>query len=195
MAYKKDWSEFYEITRSKPPRDLLVQALKYVSQKGKVVDIGGGALRDTRHLLKEGFDVVVIDKSPLVADEAKSIANERLHVHITAFEDFIFPADTYVLASAMYALPFCEPRHFCELIRKIKSSLQPGGIFCGQLFGDRDEWSNNAKMTFHTIDKAKELLSDMEIISFNEEEKDDTAGKGETKHWHVFHFIARKKVS
>jgi len=188
MADKKDWSEYYDFTRPQPPCELLVEALSYVRDIGKVIDIGGGALRDTKYLLQKGFDVTVIDKSPLLVKEAQEIKNERLHLFVTSFEDFQFPVDEYVLASAMYSLPFCEPAHFSRVITNIKASLKKGGIFCGQMFGDHDQWSKTVEMTYITADKAMEYLADMEIISFREQETEE----GRTKHWHIFDFIARK---
>jgi len=190
MAYKKEWSEYYDITRAKPPRELLIKAVAFVANKGKALDIGGGALRDTRYLLEQGFDVTVIDKSPLMEAEAKRIGNSNLHPITVAFEEFEFPISEYDLVSAMYALPFCSPAHFESLMKGIKASLKPGGIFCGQLFGDRDGWASDPKMTFHSREQAEKLLSDMEVISFKEDENDDKTAKGEAKHWHVFHFIA-----
>ena len=77
MSIKKDWSEYFEFTREKPPFLLLIEALKYVTDKGKAIDIGGGALKDTRYLLDEGFDVTVIDNSPLLEQEASRIKNVR----------------------------------------------------------------------------------------------------------------------
>ncbi len=188
MSDKKDWSEYYDFTRAQPPRELLIEALSHVKNVGSAIDIGGGALRDTKLLLQKGFDVTVIDKSPLVEKEAAEIKSERLHVVVTSFEDFKFPVDEYTLASAMYSLPHCDPAHFEKVITNIKSSLKKGGIFCGQMFGDHDQWSKTVGMTYLTADEARRYLSDMEIISFNEVETKE----GETKHWHIFDFIARK---
>lgn len=193
MAYKKDWAEYYKVTKAKPPRPLLISALKYVVDGKKALDIGGGALRDTKYLLDQGFDVTVIDKSPLMKKEADEMKNERLNAHTVSYEDFDFPVAEYDIAVAMYSLPFCEPAHFDTVIKRIKDSLKIGGVFCGQLFGDRDEWSSNAKMTFHTIDQAKKVLEGLEIVFFQEEEKNDKTSLGEMKHWHVFHFIAVKR--
>jgi len=188
----KDWSDYYKATKAKPPRPLLVKALEYVSDKGKAIDIGGGALNDTRYLLNQGFDVTVIDKSPLMEDEVKNIPNDTLHAHITSFEDFNFPKEEYNLASAMFALPFTAPEHFNTVFSKIKDSLKKGGVFCGQFFGERDEWKTNFNMTFHTKEQAQELLNGLEVISFKEDEKDDKTATGDMKHWHIFHVIARK---
>lgn len=75
----------------------------------------------------------------------------------------------------------------------VKKSITPGGIFCGQLFGINDEWSNRPSMTFHTREQAEELFTDMEIVSFEEEESDSITVNATPKHWHIFHVIARKK--
>lgn len=192
MEHQKDWSDYYKATQSKPPRPLLVKALESVINKGKAIDIGGGALNDTKYLLDQGFEVTVIDKSPLMEQEAKNIPSDKLRAITTSFEDFNFPNEEYDLASAMFALPFTSPTHFTEVFEKVKSSLKNGGIFCGQFFGDRDEWNTNPKMTFHTKEEAENLLKDVEVISFKEEEKEDKTATGGMKHWHVFHIIARK---
>jgi hypothetical protein len=40
------------------------------------------------------------------------------------------------------------------------ASLKLGGIVTGQFFGPRDEWSNNARLTFVTRERARQLLQD-----------------------------------
>lgn len=186
------WSEYYEITKAKPPSKLLLEALGYVTHKDKAIDIGGGALKDTRYLLDQGFDVTVIDKSPLMEQEAKALQNEKVHPFTTSFENFDFPVHEYDIASAMFALPFTEPAHFEKVFAQVKDSLRKDGIFCGQFFGKNDEWADNPKMSFHTKEQVEKLLRDMEIISLNEVEEDGTIANGTPKHWHIFHVIAKK---
>ena len=188
MMDKIDWSEYYDMARLQPAHELLVEALSYVKNTGKVISIGDGPLRDAKYLLQKGFDVTVIDKSPLMEKESNEINNERLHTTVTSFEDFNFPINEYVFVSAMYSLYYCEPEHFSRMIINIKSSLKKGGIFCGQMFGDYDEWSKKLQRTYQTIDEAKEYLKDMEVLLFREEETEECR----TKHWHIYNFIARK---
>lgn len=188
MADKIDWSEWYDMTRAQPPHKLLVEALSYVKGTGKVIDIGGGALSDARYLLQKGFDVTVIDQSPLLEKEASKIATDRLRALVTSFEDFHFPVDEYILASAMQCLSYCEPEHFSRVIMDIKSSLKKGGVFCGQMIDGYDQESKSMHRTYQTADEAREYLKDLEIISFQEEETEE----GRTKHWHIYNFIARK---
>lgn len=189
---QKDWSEYYDITKVKPPSKLLVKALDYVANKGKAIDIGGGALKDTKYLLKEGFDVTVIDNSPLMEQEAIVLESDKIHAFTTSFEDFDFPEYEYDIVSAMFALPFTKPSCFSEVFGKIKNSLKKDGIFCGQFFGVHDAWSQNKNMTFHTEAQIRELLSGFEILSLIEVEEDGVTANGTPKHWHIFHVIAKK---
>lgn len=192
MTYKKPWAEYYAATRNKPPRPLLLEALRYVQHKDKAIDIGGGALRDTIYLLECGFDVTVIDGSPLMLEEATRISSPKLHPQIAAFEEFTFPQEEYDLANAMYSLPFCPPEHFKSFFAGAIGALKSGGVFCGHLFGNRDEWAEDPKMTFHTRPQAEALFDNMTVLSFEEEEGNDTTAVGETKYWHTFSFIAKK---
>ena len=192
MPNKKDWSEYYEFMREKPPSALLVAGLKYLKQKDKAIDIGGGSLRDTRHLLQEGLDVTVIDSSPLLMDEAARIKDMRLHPMVVSFENYTFPKNEYNLASAIFALNFCNPLKFDAVFWKIIDSLKPGGIFCSELYGDHDEWSKLPGKTYPSKDRVMKLLVGLEIIRFIEEKTDKKDMSGEVKYKHVFQFIIRK---
>ncbi len=190
---QRDWVEYYKITKDRPPSKLLVRALEFVKDKNKAIDIGGGALKDTRYLLSQGFNVTVIDKDELMAEEAVKIPSDKLHYFVSSFEDFDFSKNQFDIASAMFALPFNPPSTFNEVTKNIKEALVKDGIFCGQLFGINDSWSGRPEMTFHAKEQAEKLFSGMEIIFFEEEEKDGKTANGTLKHWHVFHIIARKK--
>ena len=82
---------------------------------------------------------------------------------------------------------------FGPVFNRIKSSLRPNGIFVGQLFGVRDEWNKKeTNIIFHTEAEARDLVRDMKIIEFTEEESDRTLASGTKKHSHIFHIIAQK---
>ncbi len=188
MTDKKDWSEWYDMTRVQAPSQLLVDALSYINMPGKAIDIGGGALKDTKYLLQKGFDVTVIDSSPLLEKEVTDIKNERLHPIVSSFEDFQFPIDEYILASAMHSLSYCDPQHFNRVFTNIKASLKKGGIFCGQMYDSYDQWSKSLTRAYQSYDEARNYLKDFEILYFQEEETE----QGHTKHWRIFNYIAKK---
>lgn len=162
--------------------------------KNKAIDIGGGAtLKDTKYLLSQGFETTLIDKEKAVEFAVRNFGSDKLHFFLVDFVDFDFPKNEYDLAAAIYSLPFARPDQFLSLFKKVKESLVKNGIFCGQLFGDRDSWHGNRNLTFTRRSEALSLLDDMEIIIFDEKEFEGKTADGKQKHWHVFDVVARKR--
>lgn len=189
-----NWEDYFKNTKHYPPSPLLVQAMEYVQAKNKAIDIGGGGTpKDTKYLLSQGFETTIIDKEQVVAKACLTIKSEKLKCVLTHFEDFEFPQNEFDVAAAIYSLPFIQPEKFSEVFDRIKKSLVTNGIFCGQFFGDRDEWHRNPKLTFVTKDKARSKLVDLDTLLFHEKEFDGKTADGSPKHWHVFDIIARKK--
>lgn len=188
------WQTYHENTKERSPSKSLVQALNLVQERDTALDLGAGALTDTKYLLENDFKkVVAVDSEPSIADRGEQINDPRLEINVNRFENFEFAQNTFDLINAQFSLPFTHPTSFEDVFVKVKNSLKQGGIFVGQLFGDRDEWANDPKITFHTREQALELLSDLEVIEFNEEEKDGTTASGSKKHWHFFRVLAQKK--
>lgn len=193
-AQSQEWLDHYNRTKNYPPAPLLIEAVNYVQNKGHAIDIGAGAtLKDSLYLVSQGFDVTALDKEVAVELAVKEIGSEHLEACISKFADFDFRENRYDLATANYSLPFTEPKMFGAIFEKIKNSLVPGGIFCGQFFGGHDAWHTNKNLTFLSKDNAMAMLDGMEIILFKEKEFDGKTADGNPKHWHVFDIIARKK--
>ena len=71
-------------------------------------------------------------------------------------------------------------------------ALPAGGRFSGHWYGPRDSWAGRSGMTFVSRDEALALLDGFELEMFEEEEADGTTPRGNAKHWHIFHIVARK---
>jgi hypothetical protein len=112
---------------------------------------------------------------------------------VARFENAAWP--NCDLVNSSFALPLCAPAGFERVWRRIVSSLRPGGRFAGQLYGERDSWVDREGMTFHTRAQVEALLAGFEIEYFIDEEEDSTTPRGEAKHWHVFHIVARLLVA
>ena len=188
------WKEFVEKTKERGPRPLLVKALALVHDKDEALDLGAGALNDSKYLLEQGFKhVTAVDKENLAENLMGDLPKDQLSYSISSFEDFNFPEDTFDLINAQFSLPFIQPSEFQRVFSSMKQSLKPAGIFVGQLFGVNDDWSKNPNMSFHTREQVGQLLAGMEVVELKEEEKDEKPVVGKLKHWHVFHIIARAK--
>ena len=89
-------------------------------------------------------------------------------------------------------MPLCSPDDFHRLWTNIRAHLPRGGRFSGQWYGERDSWMGRAGMTFVTRKEAFTLLDGLEVEYFDEEEHDGLTPRGNAKHWHIFHIVARK---
>ncbi|MGH6974455.1 MAG: hypothetical protein ACRED6_07495, partial [Stellaceae bacterium] len=98
------------------------------------------------------------------------------------------------LVNASFALPLCPAERFADLWTRLRASLLPGGRFAGQLYGERDSWAGRPGVTVHGRDAALALLAGWTIEMFEEEETDAVTPRGEAKHWHIFHVVARAAV-
>ncbi len=189
-----DWETYAKVHAKRKPREQLVRAVTFCNTKELALDLGAGTLIESTYLLEAGFaHVTSIDSSPQSKEFAAHIDSEKFTLVNESFNDFKFEPHSYDLINAQFALPFHGQKDFGIFIGNIINSLKPGGIFVGQLFGNRDEWNKpDTKLTFQTKEEAQKLLSPLELIEFIEEEKEGTTAAGAMKHWHVFHIIARK---
>jgi tellurite methyltransferase len=193
-----DWRRYYEAAGDEPRETLLFALGRFDEEEPRdrfAVDLGCGTGRDTLELLRRGWRVLAIDGQAeaidrLLARRDVVATGGRLHTQVSRFEDAEWPGADLVNSS--FALPFCPPRAFREVWHRIGSTLRPGGRFSGQLFGDRDGWSGERELTFHTRAEVEALLESFEVERLDEVEQDGTTAVGTPKHWHLFHVVARR---
>jgi hypothetical protein len=146
--------------------------------------------------LKADWRVYAFDADP-VAPEAvyartRYVPGARMTVEWKRFADLVsLPAAHLVYAG--YALPFMPPADFERVWSLIRAALQPGGIFAGNLFGDRDSWAGERDGSYLTAAAARSLFDGMDVLRFEETEGDGPAFSGD-KRWHTYDVIARLPV-
>ena len=188
-GYINKFQGHYEYTKNQPPSKFLLQALPFVENKSKALDLGAGALVESKYLLSLGFNVIAVDQEKF----PEEIANDKFSFIQSSFKNYKFPKGGFDLITAQFSLPFNGKEGFSELWNKIISSLKNNGVFVGQLFGENDEWNvSGSKLVFHSRKEVEKLLTGLEIIKLEEIHKDRILSNGKAKHWHVFHIIARK---
>ena len=187
----RPWSRYLRLAAD-DPRATLLGAVARFPAPGLAVDLGAGAGRDTAALLQRGWRVIAVDREQDAIDRLHRLAgpqSERLQAMVARYEDAAWPACDLVNAS--FSLPFCPPRSFDAVWRRIVESLRPGGRFCGQLFGEHDEWAHSG-IVVQTREEVDELLRPFEVESWEEFDGEGSTVTGKRKHWHVFHVVARK---
>ncbi len=198
-----DWPAYYAVTVDRPAWSTVLEAIRRFELEdgaaGRVrsaVDLGCGAGRDARALLRSGWHVLAVDREPggiaaLVA-ATPDIDRPRLATRVSDLATARIPACDLVNASL--SLPFLAPDAFAQVWDRIVAALGPGGRFAGMLFGDRDESASEPTMTCLPPDRIRALLADFEIETWSE--KDDENGRtalGEPHHLHLVEVVARRR--
>ncbi len=190
------WKRYYRWTSKRPPRDLLLQTLNHVEWEGTrargrlAIELGFGAGTDTLELLRRGWSVVAVDgqesAATILAKRVPPRWRPRLTILVGPMEELQLPRADLVYAS--FSLPFCRPERFPELWSTIRSSLQGGGHFAGQLFGDQDEWHGERPFSFHSRREVVRLCRGWKVEMLRETVEEGRSFEG-PKHWHFFDLI------
>lgn len=214
-AATRDWEGYFAAVAGKGARETLVEGLELVEREGAAglgaggaaepplaIDLGAGEGRDTAELLRRGWRVLAIDDH----ESAERLIRGRTDVEARAWERLRFERRDFAgigpgglrlpaarLINASFALPFCPPGHFATLWAEMCGALVPGGLLCGQLFGNKDTWATMPDRTHHTQEQVMTLLEPFAIVSMREEDKPGKEFDGKSKHWHVFHVVARRR--
>jgi tellurite methyltransferase len=217
-SFHADWPSYYAAVSIQPPRHTLIRTLTLFDREQRhesreprqseatsttvlrAADLGCGNGRDTILLLERGWQVLAIDAElqamMTLRDRVQDHAchTPKFGQHLTtqscAFADIDWPASLQLI-NASFSLPFCPPDRFLGVWQAIRRVLQTGGWFCGQLFGDRDEWSVYDNVTSVSRSELLVLLQGAKILELEEEEYDGQTATGTPKHWHIFHIIVQ----
>jgi tellurite methyltransferase len=191
------WAAYYEKLRDRPPRRTLLTALDRFGSPppdALALDLGCGDGRDTIEMLRRGWQVVAVDAEPeaLRQLQARPLPPDSVVTPIVArLEEVPLPLGVRLVNSS-FAMPLCEPEKFRDLWARIREALPPGGRFSGQWYGPRDSWAGRPGITFVSREEAIAMLDGLDLEMFEEEESDGVTPRGKTKHWHIFHIVARK---
>jgi tellurite methyltransferase len=196
MSQASGWAAYYQQLRDRPPRRTLLAALDAFGETpadALAIDLGCGDGRDIIEILRRGWSVVAVDAEP---EALHRLAARELPGTITPIvarlEEVPLPLGIQLVNSS-FAMPLCEPERFHELWTRIREELPVGGRFSGQWYGPRDSWADRPGITFLERNQAMALLDGLEIEMFEEEEVDSVTPRGNPKHWHIFHIVARKR--
>ena len=123
--------EYYKNTKNALPHKNVQKVLEMHIIPGNAIDLGCGAGRDTICLIKNGWNVLAIDK-----EETKGLVEEKLNEN--ELKNFRFSLQNFQnvelennsLLVSNFSIPFCGKKYFKEFWNKIEESIEKGRIFC-----------------------------------------------------------------
>ncbi len=187
--------KYYDNTKNAEPNYIVKEFIKLNVRPGNAVELGCGAGRDTVYLIKNGWNVLAIDKENVKSRIVEKLSKDELKKFKFSKQKFeCIELEKNDLIVSNFSLSFCNKNDFEKLWNKIRNSILNDGYFVGNFFGNNDEWKNiKEEMTFLTKRQTIQLFKDFEIIKFKEVEKDGLTGSGKIKHLHIFNVIAKNR--
>lgn len=195
MEKQSVWLSYYQ-NRKKNVRSEVVKAIKYVANKNKkyALDLGSGNFEESAYLLQQGFSVVAVDPEKILLETAFLLSSSMFYFECVKIEEYDFPKDFFDFVCANYSLPWVPKESMLTVFEKIRCSLKDGGIFCFQLFGDKDDWSfdDQNKTSFYSESEIMSFIKNFKIVDFKEVNKNKKTVRGTKKYWHIYDVIVKK---
>ena len=140
----------------------------------RVLDAGCGGGRNLNYLLKSGFEVCGIDKSPeavaqvqaLAASLAPNLSSRNFRAELV--ESMSFADDDFDVVISSAVLHFARDEdHWLEMVREMWRVLKPGGIFFARLastIGIENETEHLAGRRYRLPDGSTRFLVDEQML-------------------------------
>lgn len=145
--------------------DIYVIFESYIPIGGKVLDLGCGSGRDTKHFIESGYDVVAIDGSKTLCDEATKYTG--INVRCMRFDE-INEIDTYDGVFACASLLHVKASELPEIICSVRNAIKPGGILYASFkYGDYEGERDGRYFHDLTEESATELFSHIDGLDID----------------------------
>jgi tellurite methyltransferase len=195
------WPDYYAVAVDRPAWGTVMDAIaRFAAEDGPdlpsrmAVDLGCGAGRDARELLRAGWRVLAVDREQTAVEAlvAATPADDRprLETAVADLSSFEIPACDLVNASV--SLQLLDADAYARTFERIAAALAPGGRFSGLLYGDRDESASDPGITCPAPDAIRAWLAGFEIESWLEREEDGKMALGDPHHIHLVEVVARR---
>ena len=200
-ASETHWPDYYEVTAERPSWTTTKTAAEAFGEHRAdgprfAVDLGCGAGRDTRELLRRGWRVLATDMTPEGPETLWCLTpegdRERLETEISTLQDFEIPACDLVNANLI--LPFQPADDYAATWARILAAIPVGGRFSGMLFGDKDQAADEPDMTCPPPDVIRGYLDGFEMEYWNEKEEDGQTALGDDHHFHLIEVVAVRRT-
>lgn len=127
--------KYYKNTENALPNIIIRKFIEMKIKPSNAIDLGCGAGRDTIYLIKNGWNVLSIDKEDIGKFISSKLNEEEIKRFRFVRQDFEnIELEKNNLLVANFSIPFCKKDCFNELWNKITNSILKERILCGKFF-------------------------------------------------------------
>jgi SAM-dependent methyltransferase len=205
MADSEYWARYYEVTVERPAWQTVVRAIELFRAEDEArtgaparerfaVDLGCGAGRDARELLRAGWRLLAVDREQAALNTLERVAEPATRARLRTLRADLVDVEipSCDLVNASLSLPFLAPRSFDATWQRVLAALRPGSRLSAMLFGDHDESASDPTLTCLPPDEIRARLPGFEIEHWLVKEEDTTTALGEPHHFHLIEVVARR---
>ena len=130
--------KYYKNTEDALHNPMVKKFIDMNIQPKNAIDLGCGAGRDTIYLIKNGWEVLSIDREDtkeLISKKLDSQELKRFSFNVQNFEDIKLEKSNLLVAN--FSIPFCNKDYFNEFWNKINDSILKERILCWKLFWNK----------------------------------------------------------
>lgn len=123
--------KYYENTENALPHPLVKKFISINDNPKYAIDLGCGAGRDTIYLIKNGWNVLAIDKEDtkeIITGKLNDEELKKFSFKCQKFENIELKENDLLVAN--FSIPFCNKNYFYEFWNKISNSILKGRILC-----------------------------------------------------------------
>ena len=173
------WSRYYAVTVDRPAWETVKLALQLFAaddaehpRKRFAVDLGCGAGRDARELLRAGWSVLAIDREAGAIETLRAATSPQLRLALKTRVANLATVDVPAcdLVNASLCLPFLAPEPFWRTWERVLAALAVGG----------------------RVAAMRASLASFEIEHWVDREEETQTALGEPHHFHLVELVARR---
>ena len=132
IKFMRDIEKYYKNTENALPHPMVKKIIDMNIKPENAIDLGCGAGSDTIYLIKNGWNVLAIDKEDTKQIISSKLDNEEIKKFRFTRQNFEnIKLEKTKLLVANFSIPFCKKDCFNQFWNKIVDSILKERLFCG----------------------------------------------------------------